>query len=87
VAIGIKKARVYHVALILAAFVFSAIYILISAPQSWLWLCMLTFALFIRHLKKTSSFTDAKELFPELGKLAIATFLFALTFSIGLILS
>lgn len=84
---GIKKARLYHIVLITGALVFTAVFILILQPLSWQWLYLVTLPLFILHLKKITGYTDAKELYPELGRLAMSSFLYALTFSLGIILS
>lgn len=87
VSLGVKKAQQYHLFLIIAALIFTAVYILISKPLSMQWLFLITVPLFALHLKKITSYSDAKDLYPELGRLAMSSFLYSLTFGLGIILS
>lgn len=87
VSLGIRKARIYHQILIVGALLFTAVYIVITKPLSWQWLFLITLPMFALHLKKIAHYSDAKELYPELGRLAMTSFLYSLTFGLGIILS
>ena len=86
VVIGIKKAAFYHFFLVVGAALLATIYTLINYESIWQWLFMLSFPLLFLNLKKVFTYKDAKQLYPELPRLSMASLVFALTFGIGLLL-
>jgi 1,4-dihydroxy-2-naphthoate octaprenyltransferase len=86
VAIGIKKAAYYHFFLVAGAALLAIVYTLINYGSIWQWFFILSFPLLFLNLKKVFTYKDAKQLYPELPRLSIASLAFALTFGIGLLL-
>ncbi|MDP4240135.1 MAG: 1,4-dihydroxy-2-naphthoate polyprenyltransferase [Bacteroidota bacterium] len=86
VAMGIKKAALYHLFLIGGAAILAVIYTLLNYHTPWQWFFLLSFPLLFLNLKKVFTYKDAKELYPELPRLSMASLVFALTFGIGLLL-
>ncbi|OIP84823.1 MAG: 1,4-dihydroxy-2-naphthoate octaprenyltransferase [Porphyromonadaceae bacterium CG2_30_38_12] len=86
VTLGPSKAAYYHAGLISVAMLMACIYTLLNYASPWQWLFLLSFPLFLLNLKKVFSYKNSIELYPELGKLALATLLFALSFGAGLLL-
>ncbi len=86
VSMGIKRAAIYHLFLVVGAVVLAVIYTLINYQSLWQWFFLLSFPLLFLNLKKVFTYTDAKQLYPELPRLSMASLVFALTFGIGLLL-
>ena len=86
VAMGTQKAAIYHAVLVVGAAMFTAIYTLLNYHTAWQWLFILSFPPLFLNLKKVFTYQNALELYPELGRLSLASLLFALTFGIGLLL-
>lgn len=86
VSMGVQKAAYYHLFLLVFAFVFVIIYSFIHLTSLWQWLFLLSVPLFVLNLKKVFTYKTSKDLYPELGRLALGTLLFALTFGLGLLL-
>ena len=86
VRIGREKAVRYHVVLLLGALVLSSIYS-VHIYTNWMqFLFIVIVALFIKNIKAVSS-KPLTELDPFLKQMAIATLLFSLLFSFGLVAS
>ena len=86
VAMGTKKAALYHLFLVAGAALLAVIYTLINYKSPWQWFFLLSFPILFLNLRKVFTYKNALELYPELPRLSMATLLFALTFGIGLIL-
>lgn len=85
VAMGVENAAFYHLFLIGGAVILAMIYTLINYQSVWQWMFLLSFPVLFLNLKKVLTYKDSLELYPELGKLAMGSFLFALGFGIGLV--
>jgi len=83
---GFEFARKYHLLLIGSAWLLTISYTIIHFFSLWQFLFMITLPLFILNARKVYYHKDSLELNKELKNLALATFLFALTFGLGLIL-
>jgi len=86
VKIGARKARIYHLYLIVIAMSAACAYVMIHWNSYTQLLFLLSFPLLIRSLLVVLKNKEAKMLDPELKKLALSTFFFSLTFGIGMIL-
>lgn len=86
VAMGTKKAALYHLFLVAGAALLAVIYTLINYKSPWQWFFLLSFPILFLNLRKVFTYKNALELYPELPRLSMATLLFALTFGLGLIL-
>ncbi len=86
VKIGEEFAKYYHYYLLISAFLLALLYVTFhyNAPQQFLFI--IAFIPIAIHLNTVYKNTDAKLLDPELKKLALSTFLFAILFSLGFIL-
>ncbi len=83
VKIGAEFAKYYHYYLLIAAFLFAYLYVMIHYRSAWQFLFILAFIPIFKHLFVVYKNKDAKNLDPELKKLALSTFLFAILFGIG----
>ncbi len=86
VRLGIKAAKIYHVALVSAAVLLSLVYTVVffKSPVQLLFMVTLPFLLIeVRNVIQNSIPVDLNV---ELKKLALTTFAFSLTFGLGLIL-
>jgi len=86
VKIGNEFARYYHFYLIGASFLFALLYTAINFRSSYQFLFLLAYIPLFKHLVTVYKNKDPKELDPELKKLALGTFLFAILFGLGLVL-
>jgi len=84
--IGSKAAKYYHLSLITLSMVFSVIYTIVKFNSAFQLLFILTCPLFAINVIVVMKNTNPLELNLELKKLAFSTFVFSLTFGIGLIL-
>jgi len=83
---GAKFAKNYHYSLLIAAFLFALLYVIIHYRSAWQFLFIIAFIPIFKHLFTVYKNKDEKKLDPELKKLALSTFLFALLFGLGQIL-
>jgi 1,4-dihydroxy-2-naphthoate octaprenyltransferase len=83
---GFEFARKYHLLLIGSAWLLTISYSFIHFFSLWQFLFLITLPLFILNARKVYYHKDSEELNNELKNLALATFFFALTFGLGLIL-
>ncbi|TVR86830.1 MAG: 1,4-dihydroxy-2-naphthoate octaprenyltransferase [Saprospirales bacterium] len=86
VKLGARKARFYHFALIASAFVLALIYAFTYSENPSEWLFLIAFVPLFIHLKKVAGTEDLEKLDPELKKVALSTFLFALLLGLGYLL-
>ncbi|MBP1677124.1 MAG: 1,4-dihydroxy-2-naphthoateoctaprenyltransferase [Bacteroidetes bacterium] len=86
VAMGTQKAVYYHLFLVVGAILLAVIYTLINYKSPWQWLVLLSFPVLFQNLKTVFTYKNSIELYPELGKLAMGTLIFAISFGLGLII-
>lgn len=86
VRIGRNYAKYYHVALISLSMIFSLVYTIRYFNSIYQFLFILTFPLFILNIRVVLQNSVPLELNKELKKLALSTFIFSITFGLGLIL-
>tara|TARA_Y100001935_G_C17307260_1_gene513143 strand:+ start:1562 stop:2467 length:906 start_codon:yes stop_codon:yes gene_type:complete len=78
--LGFKRAKVYHYAILLVAFISMVFYSAIHYRGWFSLVHLLAFVPIFVHLKNVFKTDDPSKLDPELKKLALATFLLALLF-------
>lgn len=86
VKIGNEFARYYHFYILGASFLFALLYTVINFRSPYQFLFILAYVPISKHLITVYKNKDPKSLDPELKKLALSTFLFAILFGVGLIL-
>jgi 1,4-dihydroxy-2-naphthoate octaprenyltransferase len=86
VKIGIEFAKYYHYYLLIASFLFSVLYTLIHYTSIYQFIFVLAFIPIIKHIIVVYKNQDPSLLDPELKKLALSTFLYAILFGLGLII-
>lgn len=86
VSMGTQKAKIYHLILVAGACSLAILYTLINYNSPWQWLFLVSFPVMFLNLKTVFTYKNSIELYPELGKLAMGTLLFALSFGLGLII-
>jgi 1,4-dihydroxy-2-naphthoate octaprenyltransferase len=86
VKIGNEFARYYHFYLLGASFLFALLYTVINFRSAYQFLFVLAYITVFKHLLTVYRNKDPKALDPELKKLALSTFLFAILFGLGLVL-
>ncbi len=80
VVLGEKNIKLYHAALIIVAFITAFIYLIINAEALWDYLPLVAFVPLFLNVVKVFRTQDSASLDPELKKVALSTFLFALLF-------
>lgn len=83
---GPDFAKTYHAVLIAAAMIFAAAYTISEYYSPWQWLFLLSVPFFILNIVRVYQYQTPDQLNKELKNLALATFFFALTFGIGLVI-
>lgn len=86
VKIGMEFAKYYHYYLLASAFLFAFLYNVIHFKSGVQFIFVLAFIPIFLHAERVRRNTIPKDLDPELKKLALSTFLFAILFGVGLIL-
>lgn len=86
VRMGIKRAKAYHVFLLLAALMLALIYTLLHFSSYWQLLFLLPVPLFFSGIRTVVKNSVPAELYPELKKLSLQTLIFTILFGLGLIL-
>ena len=86
VKIGEEFAKYYHYYLLATAFIFALLYTTIHYKSPTQFLFIIAFIPIIKHIFLVYNNRNPKLLDPELKKLALSTFLFAILFGIGQIL-
>jgi 1,4-dihydroxy-2-naphthoate polyprenyltransferase len=87
VRMGSANARIYHTALVLTGILCLALFMLMGEPSWQRWLFMLVVPGFIIHLRRVWSTAAPRDLDPQLKVLAMGTFVTAILFSLGVILT
>lgn len=87
VRLGSANAKVYHACLVLGAVLCLIVFTGLTYRMWMNWLFLLVVPGFAVHLRHVLTNTDPKALDPQLKVLAMGTFLTALVFSLGLVLS
>jgi capsular polysaccharide biosynthesis protein len=82
---GNEFARYYHFYLLGTSFLLALLYNVIHFKSGFQFLFLIAYVPVFKHVVLVYNNKDPKELDPELKKLALSTFLFALLFGIGLI--
>ncbi len=86
VKIGSEFAKYYHYYLLISAFLFACMHTIMTYKSPAQFLFMVAFIPVFRHMMVVYKNENPKELDPELKRLALSTFLFAILFSVGVIL-
>ncbi len=86
VRLGDYGSRVYHIFLLVGAVLSAVIFTLLNGGEIWQFIYLIIAAPLITNLRKVVTFTDPTELDPELKKIALTTFLFSITFGLGLLI-
>jgi 1,4-dihydroxy-2-naphthoate octaprenyltransferase len=84
--LGLFRAKIYHLALITISMVLVILFVLFNYQSILQFLFLITLPLFIFNVAAVFRHTDPAELYPELKRLALSTFIFTLIFGIGLII-
>lgn len=85
VLLGIKRAKTYHYTLLLGAYTAAFIYFYFTATKAYHYLPLLAFLPILKHTKTVMHTQQPQRLDPELKKVALSTFLFAVLFLITLL--
>lgn len=85
VRMGDKISRSYHIALLVGALVCAISFSLKNGGSPWQFIYLITAAPIISNIRLVTAFQDPTELDPELKKIALTTFLFSITFGLGLL--
>lgn len=86
VKIGAEFAKYYHYYLLGASFLFALLFTAIRFRSGYQFLFVIAYVPIFKHLFRVYQTKDMKAIDPELKKLALSTFLFAVLFGIGLII-
>ena len=86
VKIGARKAKFYHFTLIALSMGAACFYMALHWNTFYQLLFLVSFPLLIRNMMIVMRNENARDLDPELKKLAMSTLLFSLSFGLGLIL-
>ncbi len=83
VSMGVKRAKGYHNALILLGMLCAILYAIFTFEGYTNFLFVLAFVPLALHLKRFNGIQEAKSYDPELKKVALSTFLYAVLFYLG----
>jgi 1,4-dihydroxy-2-naphthoate polyprenyltransferase len=86
VRIGPVYGRLYHVFLIVTAWLSACVYVFMHHTSIFNWLFVLTLPLFVYHIRMVLKTKEPRLLDPYLKQLALSTFVFVLTYGIGITL-
>lgn len=86
VKLGAKKAKQYHITLIVLAIVISFIFSILYFSRVYILLFYLAYIPLIIHINKIQKASSPKDFDPQLKVLALTTFLFSLLLGVGYIL-
>jgi 1,4-dihydroxy-2-naphthoate octaprenyltransferase len=87
VKIGVELAKYYHYYLLIASFLFASLYTLLYYKSWHQFLFLLAYIPIVKHFLVVYRNKRAILLDPELKKLALSTFLFAILFGLGVFLA
>ncbi len=86
VKLGLENAKKYHILLIVFPLFFTQAFIFHHLNSLWQWLFMIPYVFLFIHLTRVIKTNNPADFDPELKKVAILTFLYAVFFGLGLIL-
>ncbi len=86
VKIGSKRAKTYHYSLLILSLFFALLYTYVEYQSMWQFLFLIAYLPLGKHFVKVIRTNNPKNFDPELKKVALSTFLFAVLFGIGLVL-
>ena len=86
VKLGASKSKQYHYSLLLLAFVSSLVFVTSDYKSPWQFLYLIAFIPIGLHFFRVLNNKDIVKLDPELKKVALSTFLYAILFGLGQIL-
>ncbi len=86
VRLGDYWSRVYHLFLLTGSIVCAVLFSLLNGGSEWQFIYLIISAPLMSNVRKVVSFDDSAELDPELKKIALTTFLFSITFGLGLMI-
>lgn len=84
--LGLKNARVYHLMLVLMAWVCLLIPVILNYHSPWQLVFVVTLPFFVKGVLQVFRYVEANELNKELKRLALSTFLLSLLWGIGQII-
>jgi 1,4-dihydroxy-2-naphthoate octaprenyltransferase len=87
VLLGPLRARSYHIMLSISAFVFTSVYVYMEYRSPVQFMYLLAFIPIFKNAWFVATTANTESYDPELKKLALSTFLYALTFGAGCIIS
>lgn len=86
VKMGAKKAKEYHYALLMLAFVSSVVYVISDYNSPFQFLFLIAFVPIAMHFVRVTKNKEVAKLDPELKIVALSTFLYSILFGLGQIL-
>jgi len=86
VMLGKKKAKIYHLTLIISAMLVAVIFVILYFSSYWNLLCFLAFIPLILHVFKIYKAISAHDFDSQLKVLALSTFFFSLFLGVGYLL-
>ncbi len=86
VKLGTSKAKKYHNSILVGAMISIVVFTILNKYEISHWIYIVTFAPLIKHLGFVNQNEKAKDLDPELKKVALTTFFMTVLFSIGLLI-
>ncbi|WP_320018505.1 1,4-dihydroxy-2-naphthoate polyprenyltransferase [Labilibaculum manganireducens] len=86
VKMGAANAKRYHFMLLSIAMILPCLYTIFNWQSAFQFLFLLSFPFIVRNILRVFKNKNARDLDPELKRLAISTLLFSLSFGLGLIL-
>ena len=86
VKMGTANAKRYHFTLLSTAMILPCLYTIFNWQSAFQFLFLLSFPFIVRNVWHVFKNENARDLDPELKRLAISTLLFSLSFGLGLVL-
>jgi 1,4-dihydroxy-2-naphthoate octaprenyltransferase len=86
VKIGVEFGKYYHYYLLISSFLFALLYVIIHYKTPYQFLFIVAYVPIFKHFITVYKNEKLAQLDPELKKLALSTFLFAILFGLGLLL-
>lgn len=86
VRLGDYGSRLYHLVVLSIALILAIIFSLLNGGSELQFIYLIVLAPLVSNVRKVVTFEDPAELDPELKKVALTTFLFSITFGLGLLI-
>jgi 1,4-dihydroxy-2-naphthoate octaprenyltransferase len=83
---GDYGSRVYHLLVLSVALILAVVFSLLNGGSELQFIYLIVLAPLVSNVRKVVTFEDPAELDPELKKVALTTFLFSITFGLGLLI-